>query len=139
MDVTQTPILWPLAVYFVCVLGLVGVMVGLSYILGQRHRELATGDPYESGIVGAGSARLRLSAKFYLLAMFFVIFDLEVVFLVAWAVAVRELGWAGYVEALIFIGVLGVALAYLWRIGALDWGTTAVMRRRRERELHIAK
>ena len=65
--------------------------------------------------------------------MFFVIFDLEVVFLVAWAVAARELGWAGYIEALVFIAVLGVALAYLWRIGALDWGTTAVMRRRRQR------
>ncbi len=132
MDVQETAALWPMALYFLAVLGLVGVMIGLSHLLGQRHRDRATGEPFESGIVSAGSARLRLSAKFYLLAMFFVIFDLEVAFLVAWAVAAREVGWAGYVEALIFMFVLGVALAYLWRIGALDWGTSAVMRRRRK-------
>jgi NADH-quinone oxidoreductase subunit A len=66
---------------------------------------------------------------FYLVAMFFVIFDLEAVFLYAWAVAVRELGWAGYAEAIVFIVVLLVGLAYLWRQGALDWGTTARMKR----------
>lgn len=131
---SPAPVLWPLAVYAFCVVGVVVFMAVLSHLLGQRHKELATGNPYESGIVGAGSARLRLSAKFYLLAMFFVIFDLEVVFLVAWAVAARELGWAGYIEALIFIFVLAVALAYLWRIGALDWGTTAFMRRLREQQ-----
>ena len=69
---------------------------------------------------GEGSA--RLSVKFYLVAMFFVIFDLEAVFIFAWAVSVPELGWAGYIEILIFIGVLAAALIYLWRVGALDWG-----------------
>ena len=64
---------------------------------------------------------MRFSAKFYLVAMFFVIFDLEAVFLFAWAVAVRETGWAGYVEVLLFITVLLATLAYLWRVGALDW------------------
>jgi len=106
-------------------------MILLSALLGQRHRSRATGEPYESGIVSAGSARLRFSAKFYLIAMFFVIFDLEVAFIVAWAVAARELGWAGYIEAFIFIFVLGMALVYLWRRGALDWGTTAALRARR--------
>jgi NADH-quinone oxidoreductase subunit A len=67
---------------------------------------------------------LRLSAKFYLIAVFFVIFDVEAVFLFAWAVAFRELGWAGYIEAVIFIAILGAALGYLWRQGALDWGTS---------------
>jgi NADH-quinone oxidoreductase subunit A len=136
LEAHQGPVLWPLAVYFACVIGLVGFMVGLSYILGSRHRELATNNPFESGIVGAGSARLRFSAKFYLLAMFFVIFDLEIVFLVAWAVAARQLGWPGYVEVLIFIAVLLVALVYLWRSGALDWGTSALMRRRRQAKGH---
>ena len=70
-----------------------------------------------------GSARVRLSAKFYLLAMFFVIFDLETVFIFAWAVSAREVGWPGYLEILVFIGVLAVALVYLWRLGALDWET----------------
>ena len=71
-------------------------MVGASFVLGQRHNDRATGKPYESGIVSEGSARLRMTSQFYLMAMLFVIFDLEAVFIFAWAVAVRELGWAGY-------------------------------------------
>lgn len=96
-------------------------MLGLSYVLGQRHNERATGSPYEGGIVSEGSARVRLSAKFYLIAMFFVIFDLEAVFLFTWAVAARELGWSGYWEVLVFAGILILTLAYLWGLGALDW------------------
>jgi NADH-quinone oxidoreductase subunit A len=112
---------WPLAVYIVLVGMLVIAMLSMSFVLGQRHHDRATGSPYESGILSEGSARVRFSAKFYLIAMFFVIFDLEAVFLFAWAVAVRESGWAGYAEALLFIMVLLATLAYLWRVGALDW------------------
>jgi len=118
-------ILWPLIAYFAAVVALAAAMVGLSYGLGQRHRERATGEPYESGIVSTGTARLRVSAQFYLVAMFFVVFDLEAAFIFAWAIAFRELGWAGYIEILIFIGVLLAALVYLWRMGALDWGPGA--------------
>jgi len=135
VEANQVDAFWPLGIYVLAVLGLVTVMIALSHILGQRHRDRATAEPFESGIVSAGSARLRISAKFYLLAMFFVIFDLEVAFIVAWAVAARELGWAGYIEAVFFMAVLGVALIYLVRVGALDWGTTAVMKRRREEEI----
>src|SRR5512146_2321099 len=113
--------LWALGIYFVIVLLLVIAMLVVSYLLGQRHHEHATGSPYESGIVSAGSAHVRLSAKFYLIAMFFVGFDLEAAFIFAWSVAGRELGWAGYWEFLIFTGVLMAALVYLWRLGALDW------------------
>jgi NADH-quinone oxidoreductase subunit A len=113
--------LWPLAVYLVIVLALVVAMLGLSFVLGERHHERATDSPYESGILSQGSARVRLSAKFYLVAMFFVIFDLEAVFLFAWAVSVRETGWAGYSEAAVFIAVLLATLVYLSRVGALDW------------------
>jgi len=113
--------LWPLAVYLVIVLALVCAMLGLSFVLGQRHHERATDSPYESGILSQGSARVRLSAKFYLVAMFFVIFDLEAVFLFAWAVSVRETGWPGYAEAAVFIAVLLATLVYLSRVGALDW------------------
>jgi NADH-quinone oxidoreductase subunit A len=116
--------LWPIVVYFIVVLILVGAMLGLSYVLGQRHNEPATGEPYESGIVSEGSAHVRLSVKFYLLAMFFVIFDLEAVFIFSWAVAGRDLGWPGYWEVLIFTSLLLITLAYLWRLGALDWGTS---------------
>ena len=112
---------WPLAVYTILVGLLVMAMLSISFVLGQRHHDRATGSPYESGILSEGSARVRFSAKFYLIAMFFVIFDLEAVFLFAWAVAVRETGWAGYAEALLFITVLLATLAYLWRVGALDW------------------
>ena len=115
---------WPIVVYGVLVILLAGGMLAVSSILGERHREPATGAPYESGILSQGSARLRLSAKFYLVAMFFVIFDLEAVFIFLWAIAGRELGWAGYCEVLVFIGVLVATLAYLWRVGALDWFPT---------------
>lgn len=113
--------LWPLGVYLVIVVMLVVAMLGLSFVLGQRHHNRATGSPYESGILSQGSARVRLSAKFYLVAMFFVIFDLEAVFIFAWAIAVRETGWTGYAEAMGFIAVLLATLVYLWRVGALDW------------------
>jgi NADH-quinone oxidoreductase subunit A len=116
--------MWPLVVYFAAVLVIVGGMLALSYVLGERHRERATGEPYESGVVSTGSARMRFDVKFYLVAVFFVIFDLEAVFLFAWAIGVRELGWTGYAEVLVFIGVLVAALVYLWRIGALNWGTS---------------
>jgi NADH-quinone oxidoreductase subunit A len=112
--------LWPLALYFFAVLGVVVIMIGLSSILGESHRERATGDPYEAGMVVTGSARVRFNAAFYLIAVFFVIFDLEALYIISWAVAVRELGWAGYVEILIFIAVLFVALVYLWGVGALE-------------------
>ncbi len=111
-------------VYVLLVLVLVGGMLGLSAVLGERHpKEPATGSTYEGGTIGAGSSHVRLSAKFYLIGMFFVIFDLEAVFVFAWAVAGRELGWPGYAELLVFVGVLVAALLYLWRLGALDWGT----------------
>jgi len=113
--------LWPLALYAAIVGFLVLAMLGLSYVLGQHHQDRATGSPYESGILSEGSARVRFPAKFYLVAMFFVIFDLEAVFIFAWAVAVREAGWKGYAEVSLFIMVLLATLAYLWRVGALDW------------------
>ena|SRR3989304_503091 len=119
----QTTALWPLAVYFGTALLLVTVMITLSYILGQRHSGRATGEPYESGIVSTGSAYVRFDVKFYLIAMFFVIFDLEAIFIFGWAIALREAGWTGYIGMLIFIGILLAALIYLGRVGALEWGT----------------
>jgi NADH-quinone oxidoreductase subunit A len=82
--------LWPLVVYIAAIVLLVVVVIALSAILGQRHKDRATGEAFESGILPTGSARLHLSAKFYLIAMFFVIFDLEAIFVFAWAVAVPE-------------------------------------------------
>jgi NADH-quinone oxidoreductase subunit A len=112
---------WPLAVYFAAVLVLVAGMMVISYVLGQHHKAPQTDQQYESGIKSTGTARIRWDVKYYEIAMFFVIFDLEAVFLYAWAVAARELGWPGYFEALIFVAVLVAGLIYLWRLGALDW------------------
>jgi NADH-quinone oxidoreductase subunit A len=123
-DAVVAALIWPLAVYFVAVVVVVALMVAASWFLGERRRDLATGQPYESGILPTGSARLRISAKFYLIAMFFVIFDLEAAFIFAWAVSLREVGWAGYIGMVSFIAALVVALIYLWRQGALDWGST---------------
>jgi NADH-quinone oxidoreductase subunit A len=117
--------MWPLGLYFVLVLLLVTGMLVVSYLLGERHRDPATGTPYEGGIVQEGSAHVRLSAKFYLVAMFFVIFDLEAVFLFAWAVAARMLGWSGFWETVVFVGILVASLVYLWRVGALNWSNIA--------------
>jgi NADH-quinone oxidoreductase subunit A len=113
--------MWPLLAYFVLVIFLVSAVLVVSYVLGPRHSEPATGQPYEGGIVSEGSARVRFSVRYYLTAMFFVVFDLEAVFLFAWAVAARDLGWTGYCEVLLFVGLLLVALIYLWKVGALDW------------------
>lgn len=115
--------LWPLLVYLLLVVIVVGVMVGVPSVIGERPSKPQKGTPYESGIASAGSARTRIDIKFYVNAMFFVVFDLEAAFLVAWAVAFRDVGWAGYLGALTFVATLLVALVYVWRIGALDLTT----------------
>ncbi len=119
MTETADPAL--LAVYLGATVGLVALMLALSHVLGQRHTAPPTEYPYESGMVPVGDARLRFPAQFYLMAMFFVVFDLETVFIYAWAVAAREAGWMGYVEMVVFVAILLAALVYLWRAGALDW------------------
>lgn len=118
----STTLLWPMVVYGAIVLSLVALILGLSYVLGQRHNDRATGEPYEGGILSAGSARTRFSSQFYLVAMLFVIFDVETVFILSWAIAFRELGWYGYLGVLVFIVMLAVVLVYEWRNGALDFG-----------------
>jgi NADH-quinone oxidoreductase subunit A len=114
--------LWPLLLYSAIVVSLAGAMLGLSYVLGQRHHERATDEPYEGGILSAGSARMRFSSQFYLIAMLFVIFDVETIFIMSWAIAFEELGWYGYFGVVIFVILLIVVLIYEWRNGALDFG-----------------
>jgi NADH-quinone oxidoreductase subunit A len=113
---------WPFIVFALIVISLIGIMIGLSYILGERHKEKTTDEPFESGIPPTGDARLRFSSGFYLIAMFFVIFDLDAAFIMLWAVSFRELGLPGYIGILIFIGLLIVLLIYELSIGALDFG-----------------
>lgn len=106
-------------IYFLAVVAVVCVML-CSYFLGQRHHDRATATPYESGIRETGSAHVRFPAQFYLIAMFFVIFDVESVFLIAWSIAARELGVYALIHISIFVALLLSALFYLWRVGGLN-------------------
>jgi NADH-quinone oxidoreductase subunit A len=114
--------LWPFLLFGGLVIGLVLFMLVASALLGGRRRDRVTEEPYESGMPLTGTAHVRLSAKYYLIAMFFVLFDVETIFLITWASAVKETGWIGYGMALLFVAALVVALLYLWREGALVWG-----------------
>lgn len=123
-------LLWPLLFYAFAVILLVGGMIVISYFLGERHNEKATSQPFESGVIPTGSARLHFPIHFYVVAMFFVVFDLEAVFVFTWAISIRETGWPGYIVILIFIAELLILLFYLWKIGAMDFGpnTKAILK-----------
>ena len=123
--------LGPFLLYASIVLTVVVVMLVLSFFLGQRINRKYKNTPFESGIISVGSAQFRMSVDFYLTAILFIIFDLEVVFLFAWAVSIRESGWLGFIEISVFSFILVVALIYLWRIGALDWRTSVQRRQLR--------
>lgn len=112
---------WSALVYILAAVGLVVFMLVVPRLLGGRSSGQQKEEIFEAGVVGAGNARLRLSAKFYLVAIFFVIFDLEALYLYAYAVSIEEAGWAGFVIALTFIVDLLVGLIYAVKVGALDW------------------
>jgi NADH-quinone oxidoreductase subunit A len=122
MQTLQAIKFWPFIIYASAVFMLIGILIGLSHILGERHKEKTTDEPYESGIPPTGDARLRFSSGFYIIAMFFVIFDLDAAFIMLWAVSFRELGLPGYIGILVFISLLIVLLIYELSIGALDFG-----------------
>lgn len=122
LRITQLgPEFWSTAIYVFAVFAICALMLIGSALLGGKSGGRAKNEPFESGVVSASPERLRLSAKFYLVAMFFVIFDVEALYLYAWAVSVKESGWTGWIEAFVFIFILTASLVYLARIGALDW------------------
>ena len=96
-------------------------MVVLSQVLSPTRKTAVKSSPYESGIDPLGSTRERFTMKFYVVAILFIVFDVETVFLVPWAVVMREVGVAGFVAAAIFIFILTVGLVYEWKKGALEW------------------
>ncbi len=118
---SETSFFWPLIFFFCCVAAVVAAMIAVSFFLGERHKGRVTDEPYESGMPLTAAPQLRFHVKYYLVAMFFVIFDAEALFMFAWALSVRELGLSGYITFLVFVLVLMIALAYLWKRGALDW------------------
>lgn len=121
MELTnQVNEIWPIAAYFIILIAMLIFMMILSYFLGPKTASRAKNIPYESGIVSIDNNKTRFGNHFFLYAIFFVIFDLETIFLFAWVIAFDEVGWLGFIEASIFIFVLLAALIYLIRIGALE-------------------
>lgn len=112
---------WSAIVFILAAIGLCIFMLVVPRLLGGTSKGFQKQENFESGVVSAGSARIRLSAKFYIVAIFFVIFDLEVLYLYAYAVSVREAGWLGFTAAAIFIAILFVGLVYEMRLGAMNW------------------
>jgi len=111
-----------LALFALAAVGLVLLLLLLARFLGRRTHSITKGAPYESGVAPSGEARLRDPVPFYLVAIFFIVFDVELVFIVSWAVAWDRLGWAGYLQIVFFIVMLFAGLVYLWKTGGLDWG-----------------
>ncbi len=111
----------PLLIYVLLILGVVGAVVTLSFVIAPSKPHKKKLASYESGIIPDAPAHRRLSVRFYLTAMLFIIFDVEAVFFYPWAVLLRQLKWFGLIEMLVFMGILLIALAYIWKNGGLDW------------------
>lgn len=123
---------WSALAFILAAIGLVIFMLAVPRLLGGRSQGTEKEEVFESGVVGAGNARIRLSAKFYLVAIFFVIFDLEALYLYAYAVSVREVGWMGYATVVVFVVDLLIGLIYALSLGALNWAP-ADKNRKKER------
>ena len=118
------PGIFSLAIYVILILIFVASQLLIAVWIGERKKSVEKLRPYESGIIPTGVARLRYPVSFYLVAIFFLIFDVEGAFIFAWAIAHGELGWAGWMQISFFIVLLLLGLFYIWRKGGLDWGPT---------------
>ena len=105
--------------------GFAVVAIALSSLLGPRKPTPEKSAPYECGMPPVGDARERQSVKFYLVAMIFLLFDIEVAFLYPWAMSLRDLGWNGFIQLVLFFALLLAGYVYVWRKGVLDWGSDA--------------
>ncbi len=111
----------PLLLHFLVAAALAAAMVTLSALFGYRRPNPVKSQAYECGVTPTGDARARFSVKFYLVAMLFILFDVEVVFLFPWAVIFRELGMFGFWEMLAYLGIVLAGFFYIWKKGVLDW------------------
>ncbi len=114
----------PLLLHLLVVTGMAGGMVVLSWLVGRHRPSRAKLMAYECGMTPTGDARERFSVKFYLVAMLFILFDVEAVFLYPWAVVFRELRMFGFWEMLVYLGIVLVGFWYVWKKGVLDWSQT---------------
>lgn len=115
---------FPVLVQIAIAVLVASALVALSYLVGKRVKDRVKDSPYECGMVPTGSARERFSVKFYLVAIVFILFDIEAVFLYPWAVVYRELKMFAFVEMLLFIVLILSGFFYVWKKGALDWSQT---------------
>lgn len=111
----------PVIPYLVLVVGMIVVLMVLPRVFARYTQNDVKDQPYECGVAPIGSAKQRFSVHFYLVAMLFILFDIEAVFLFPWATAVQELGAKGFYEAVVFVAILAIGLGYAWRKGVLDW------------------
>ena len=121
MPNSLTELYFPVLAQGLLAVVLAATLVLISYALGKKVRNRIKDTPYESGIVPTGDARSRFSVKFYLVAMLFILFDIEAIFLYPWAVVYRELKMFGFVEMLIFVILILSGFFYIWKKGALEW------------------
>jgi NADH-quinone oxidoreductase subunit A len=111
----------PILVHLALVVALTGLLLSAHALLGRGRPLPGKAEPYESGVWPIGSARERVPIRYYLIAMLFLLFDIEAVFLYPWAVIARELKVFGLIEILVFVGILALGLVYAWKRGALEW------------------
>jgi NADH-quinone oxidoreductase subunit A len=121
MPNSYSEVYFPVLVQALIAMGLAAGLLTASFLLGKRVRNKVKDMPYESGIVPTGDARQRFSVKFYLVAMLFILFDIEAIFLYPWAVVYRELRMTAFVEMLVFVILILCGFFYIWKKGALDW------------------
>jgi NADH-quinone oxidoreductase subunit A len=111
----------PILIYMVLAVGLVALIVVMSEVLGTKRHTPLKDLPYECGMEPIGDARHRYAVRFYVIAMFFIVFDIEAIFFYPWGVVFKPLGWFGFVEMFVFVAILVVGLIYVWGKGALEW------------------
>ena len=121
MPTSPTEVYFPVLLQAVVAMLLAEGLITVSYLLGKRVKNRVKDMPYESGIVPTGDARQRFSVKFFLVAMLFIVFDIEAIFLYHWAVVYSELLMPGFIEMLIFVILILSGFFYIWKKGALDW------------------
>jgi NADH-quinone oxidoreductase subunit A len=122
---------FPVLVQLLIAILVAGAMIGLSAVLGRRVKDAVKSSPYESGMIPVGNARERFSVKFYLVAMLFILFDIEAIFLYPWAVVYRRLKLFGFFEMLLFIVLVLCGFFYIWKKGVLNWSSEEQSRTRR--------
>lgn len=130
MPQTYTELYFPVLVQALIAMLLAGGLLSVSFLLGKKVRNRIKDTPYESGITPTGDARHRFSVKFYLVAMLFILFDIEAIFLYPWVVVYRELKMFAFVEMLVFVVLILSGFFYIWKKGALDWSTPDLGRRK---------